>query len=203
MSMDFVAALSSNDQSLIDALVSVDLALINMGAQKEGVIRRDDPEDLAGHDVEDELVTVSGSISSIHKLIADWRGAAIEYRFPQFTIYLEFVIWQAGFLNAFHYVDTRQMKRLREEGRLGEYYLALGNLGTALHARGGIADIELDVEPMPPGLILELFFSRLPPLGLIAKAETSLDDLQRRTSTGPSYRIEVISDFYMLIADPS
>jgi hypothetical protein len=200
MSMDFITTLTSREQSLPDALLAADLALRQIGARRGESIGRDDVEGLTSRDVEDDEISVREGITPIRDLIADWRDAVIEYRFKEFTGYLQIVLWRAGFLNTLLHVDWRQVKWMYKEGKLQVYHETLATLGTALGAKGGLGDVELPLEPVGPELIPEVIFRKSAPLGLIAIAETSAVDL-RRSSFDYGYRIKLVSGFYVLTKD--
>lgn len=201
MSMDFTAVIATNEQNFVNALLAADDAFEQIGGRRGEVIGRDDIEQTADRDVEDDELPLGEGIMPIRHLIAEWRDATIEYRFQQFTAYLQIVLWRAGFLNAFVHVDLRTVRNMTEKGRLDQYQVSLARLGAALRAKGGIGDVELATEPIKPDMIPELIFARAAPLGLIPIAEMSLDELRRRAATYGSYRIESVSSFYLLLKE--
>jgi hypothetical protein len=201
MPVDFKTALASSEQSFINALIAADLVLTELGARRGEIIGRDDVEELTGRDVEDDEVSTRGGIMPIRDLIADWRDATLEYSFPQFSASLQIILWQAGFLNAFLNVGLGQIKRMHRLDKLGQYNVTLARLGAALRAKGGLGDVELPIDPIRPESIPDIIFATSAPLGLVAMAETSREELDRKAADHGPYRIEPLLGFYLLIND--
>jgi hypothetical protein len=200
--MDFIVALASPEESLVNALTKADLVLQRLGGRPGGTIGRDDVEGLAGRDVEDDEVPAQGGIISVRGLISDWRDATIEYHFPDFTAYLQIILWQAGCLNTLLHVDWRQIERMQKDRMVRGYHQALAALGTALNARGGLGDVELPLELIKPEMIPDLIFDRAAPLGLVAMAQISLHDLRQKAASHGAYGIEPVSGFYVMTKYP-
>ncbi|MDH5179828.1 MAG: hypothetical protein OEZ39_18420 [Gammaproteobacteria bacterium] len=201
MSMDFTFVLVGPIQPLNELMLKIDAQVKDIGFRKSGSIYKVELDERDVFEENEKFEIIGKEISECQPELKDWKGLAVEYTCPEYTIYLLMGNCNDRYLNCFMDISDKVLDRLIAEDEINSYLRFITTVAVNAKSQGGFGTFEQPFTPIAPDKTIPYIFNNpagTPSLlGMIPYSAYEEDEI--RDKAGDDYRVSISTQGYYLL----